>query len=178
MYALYVISVMALAGFAVWVLLRFNVVFQKQKQIHESWIVVDEILAERNNLLGQFQELWVRMFARPEEVTAFQTALADDTVVFWEDLANRALIRDYVEEIAATLFNEVMTHPVGAQDTDFTRLRRELHENTEDLQNELLTFNQLVRIYNHLLKIFPNKYTASYWHAFPIGYFRVKLAQF
>lgn len=178
MFIFIAILLFALAALVIWGMLNFHNVLENQRFINDGWVRIDSLLILRNELLAHFQELWTRVMARPEQLTALQESLARDAAHDWEDVAGRAVLRNRIEEIAAALLEEVLSHPEADKDAQLKELRAILTENTLALRQEVQQFNKNVDIYNRLLRKPPNSFTGQHFGAIPIDSFPTEFRTF
>lgn len=155
----------------VWAALSFHNVLQKQRYLNIVWTQIEELLQMRNEMLAHFQDLWVRVMAQPEQLTALQKSLTADAAHPWEDVKGRAALRNQIEDAAHALLREIISHPEATRDEALKELLTLLAGNTRVLQQEVRQFNKAVDLYNAQLQKTPNSFTAQHFGAVAIPRF-------
>lgn len=173
MYYLYVVIVLLLVMVVLWAILSFHNVLTNQRYVNTAWGRIDNLLIARNELLGYFQELWVRNVTAPERITQLQQLLAGEAALDWADIPTRTKWRNDIETAAQSLFADALSHEGVQKDPELSQLRFHLAENTSALNTEVGRFNTVVATYNRMLRQVPNNFTGQHFGAEPITSFPV-----
>lgn len=164
MYYLYVMCVLALVATALWAIVCFHYVLQQNRKLNALWGQINQLLSERNRMLGDLQNMWVSPDApQPDAYLAqLQDLLAQDAATHWQDVEKRHALRQQIDAEAQHVLLQAKSLPQFAQHQQaLLNIEQHLADNAAQLVREVDLYNRTVRVHNNLLQVNPNRFIAQ-----------------
>jgi LemA protein len=169
------ISLAALAGLVVWMILAYNGLVEARNKVDEAWSGIDVQLERRHDLVPNLVET-VKGYATHERETLAKVTRARADAL---DASGQAQTEHAEARLSAALGSVAVLaedYPDLEAAESFRRLQLELAEIEDEIQAARRIYNANVQDYNTRITVFPNNLLAGPMSFHPREFLEIELA--